>query len=159
VPEEQHLALGPGESAAEDHIRPAINDRREHFGILLRIVFQIGVLPDGEIAGHFVNRPPDRRTLAHVLGLGENTNVLRMLGRELLHHTPRVVFAAIVHDDQFPLQSSGDRCREDGGDAEVQAFLLIVRSHEDGEFLKSGCGHWGADCCPSLEFWQDWERD
>ena len=65
VPEVEHLALFARETAAEDHIRLAVEDRPQHPRIIVRIVLEIGVLKDGEVAGHLRDRAAQGRAFAH----------------------------------------------------------------------------------------------
>ena len=63
---------------AKNYVRFSLNQRLDHQRILGRIVFQIGVLNNDEVARGLLNAAAERRSLAHVIRL-KNDADLRML--------------------------------------------------------------------------------
>ena len=67
VPVVEHPAVVAAEEpAAEDGVGLAVEDRLDDAGDLGRVVLEIGVLDDGDVAGHVPDRRLDRGALAHV---------------------------------------------------------------------------------------------
>src|SRR5947209_5719172 len=52
VPEVEHaMRLAAHEAAAEDHIRAILRDRQDQLDVIVRVIFQIGILHENDIAG------------------------------------------------------------------------------------------------------------
>ena len=66
VPEEQHAPRAAREARAVDHVGVALEDGRDQARVLARVVLEIGVLDDGDVAGHVRDRRPHRGALALV---------------------------------------------------------------------------------------------
>lgn len=49
-----------------DHIRPTLKDRLKEERILLRVVFEVGILYDNHVACRGGNARPKRRTFAEI---------------------------------------------------------------------------------------------
>ena len=77
VPVEQDLPLARGGEARSEHrVGLALEDRRDQRGIVGRVVLQVGVLDQADVAAHVLDRGPDRASLPHVARLAEDADAL-----------------------------------------------------------------------------------
>ena len=84
VPVEQDFALrGGGEARAEDRVGLPFQDRRDQRRIVARVVFEVRVLDQADVAAHFLNRAADRGPLPHVLRLAEDADARLALGHRV----------------------------------------------------------------------------
>ena len=77
------------ETRAEHGVGLALQDRRQQAGIVVRIVFQVGVLDDGHVARHVFDRRADGSALAAVARMADGLDP-RIFGGELFQqlHEP-----------------------------------------------------------------------
>ena len=83
----------PRKREPKHHVGLALNQRFEHQRIFCRIVFQVGVLNDDEVAGGFLNAAAERGAFAHILRL-KNDADLRMLRLQLGENLARAIAAS-----------------------------------------------------------------
>ena len=103
------------------------------FGVLARVVLQVGVLDDHEIAGRGRESRAQRRALALVLLVIQHADA--RLSFELLQFVARAVRRVIVNDDDFPAQPERfEWDGADGGDDLMNGGALVEDGHDDGEF-------------------------
>ena len=134
MPERQHAALFAGQVAgAEDGVGVAVEHRPEQAGIFRGIVFQVGILDEGEIAGGFGDGAPHRRAFALVLLVAEKADFRIGVG-EPLEHVGGAVGGAVIHDHQLALDVFGQGRRDHLGNAALHHGALIVNRHEDRKF-------------------------
>ncbi len=91
---------------AKNHVGLALDQRREHQGILGGIVFQIGVLNDDEVARGFLNAAAEGCSLAHVMRLKHHADG-RIFGLQGSQNLSRTVLRAIVDADQLDFYGNG----------------------------------------------------
>ena len=108
MPKKQYaVGAAAGEACAINDIRRTILNRLKQARIILRIVLQIGVLDDYDIAGRVTDGGPDRRALSLILRLKKNFNLIRRIVRPLVlffqpgQNLPTAVFRAIIDQDDF----------------------------------------------------------
>ena len=76
VPEVQHaMRLAARESRAIDHVGQAVDDRLDQLRVLLRIVFEVGVLDDDYVASRFGEPSAQRGALPLIDGMEERPDV------------------------------------------------------------------------------------
>src|SRR4051812_33909007 len=104
MPEIQDLAFEPREAATENDIGATVEDRGQHARIIQRIVLQIGILKDGQIAAHLADRPPKRRAFPHVSRLPEYT-YLGISRRQSTGDQPCTVTRAVVDHNNLTFEA------------------------------------------------------
>ena len=130
VPEiEDAVPVGAAEEPGSvDDVGLARENGPEQDGVFLRVVLEVGVLDDDEIARRGAHAGPDGRALPHVARLQEDPDAV--LAVELPEDVPRAVLRAVVHDHDLALEVSevdGEDPREDLADRPA----LVVRRHHD----------------------------
>ena len=98
VPEQEHPVRSAQKARAVDDIGVAFEDGGQELRIVARIVLQVGVLDDDDLAAHLGLSGPERCPLASVALMAQDDEVgpddaLEELGRR--------VGRAIVHDDEL----------------------------------------------------------
>ncbi len=114
MPEEKDSpGFTPDKARPVHHVGLPIQDRREQFWILPRIIFQIGVLDQDDISPGLRNAGEKRRPLALIPGLKQDFAVspIRLLREDF----PRAVCRTVIHDDDFFLQIFGEGAFLDAG--------------------------------------------
>src|SRR5260221_8069 len=118
VPEIVHALWPAQESRSVDHVRAPVHDRLQQFRIVPRVVFQIRVLHQHDLARDLRKSPPQCRAFSPIFLLKEKSQILqrcrvaavaRRRGRfarplQLLHlfqHLPCSIRRKIVHQDNF----------------------------------------------------------
>ena len=139
VPEEQHgPLLAGGEARAEHRVGVALEDRREHARIVLRVVLQVAVLHDGDVARALADGPPDGRPLAPVAVLEEHADAIVPLG-QLGEDLARAVLAAVVDGDELDLQTQvAHGTLQHLGHDGPQRASLVVHGHQHAELAETG---------------------
>ncbi len=126
-------AMGPGgqEAAPEHRIGLVGLERLEQTDQILRVVFEIGVLDRDEIARYVAEARAQRRPLALIDLVGDDTD-LGMPGRERAGPGQAVVARGVVddHDLEGPRRR---RDRSDAGDAGLECGGLVVAGDDDAE--------------------------
>ena len=143
--------------AAKHHIGTALLNRTDHQRIVLRVIFQIGILHDRDCTDSGRKTCGQGRSLALILGMEENREVVRL---QALEQLPGAVAGAVIdHDDLLgghrrpphPLHQGRNRGdfvvtrnhhRQQGPAAGQGARL----SDSSGRRLGNGSGPWGLVC-------------
>jgi hypothetical protein len=129
VPEGEDARLFAGKVArAEDGVGVAIQQRAEEAGILGGIVFQIGVLDQGEIAGGHLDGGADGGAFAAIVRVLREED-LRECGGEALENEIGPVGGTIVDNHQLALHVFGEFRGEDERDAPLHNGALVVDGH------------------------------
>lgn len=129
VPEVEHAVhTGAEESRAEDNIRATREDRHEEFGVLIGVVFEIGVLDDDDVGIDVLESGAQGGSFALVDLVGENADAVVGLG-EGLHGLPSAVFGTIIDHHQFRDFGAG----EDFFDDDMERLFLVVNGDDDTE--------------------------
>ena len=117
----------PDKARAEDDVRAARLDRPQQQRVLGRVVLEVGVLDDQDLAARGVHRGAHGPALAHVLLVEDHAHAVPAVpGRELL---ARAVGRAVVDDDDLLL---GRLARDEPEDL-VDRADLVVDGNQDGE--------------------------
>ena len=128
VPEVLDAVLGASaETRAEDDVRPAGLDRPQQQRVLGRVVLEVRVLDQQDLAPAPPDRRPDRPPLALVRLVEDDPNAFAPVPR--LEDLARAVGRGVVHDDDLLL----DRHRGDEPEDLVDRARLVVDGDQDGE--------------------------
>src|SRR6266436_3134150 len=95
MPKIKNLALLADEAGAEDDIGPALENGLEQTRVISRIVFEVGVLENRDVARHFGNGAADGGSFSSIARLAEEAD-LRMLIGEALGDLPTGVGGMVV---------------------------------------------------------------
>ena len=98
--------------------------------ILPRIVFQIRILNDGDLALGRVNRGTDGSSLALVPAVAQHPDQVRHPGRFGLCDFGRAVRRTVVYDDEFPFDSFRQRRGQNAVEQRTDEFLLVVKGNK-----------------------------
>jgi hypothetical protein len=133
VPEEQHAARATDEARAEHHIGMAVEDGLDELGVVGRVVLQVRVLDEGDVAGHARDAGAHGRTFTAVLRLQDHLEaVLRRVRRgapDLVEDLARAVGRAVVdHHDLL-----ADRHGHDALEQRPHRAYLVVDRDDDGQ--------------------------
>ena len=136
VPEvEDAVPVRAAEEAGSVHdVGLAGEDGPEEDRVFLRVVLEVGVLDDDEIAGRGAHPGPDRRALPQVARLQEDADAV--LAVELAEDVAGAVRRAVVHDHDLALEVPevhGEDLREDLANRPA----LVVRRHHDRQLHRS----------------------
>ena len=85
VPEIVDTLRAAEETGAEDHVGAAIEDGFEEFAVVARIVFEVGVLDQDDVAGDFSEAAAEGGAFALIFGLEKNANVAKRDGIGAVH--------------------------------------------------------------------------
>ena len=131
VPVEQDLPLRRRrEARAEHRVGLALENRRDERGIVGRVVLQVRVLDQADVAAHVLNGGDDRRPLAHVPGLADDADP--RVGRgQFIEDVRRSVTAAIVHAHQ--LHGQADRTGQHAADDRAKRTRFVIDGNQDAE--------------------------
>ena len=134
VPEIDHaVRVGPHETRAKDDIGPAGQDGCEQAGILVGIVFEVGILHDDDVAGGGGEAGAERGALALVDLMVNNPGefAFDLVAQDVAGPVGRT----IVHDQDFlPL----DRRGPDGGEDGMDGLPLVEAGNDDGKQWRGG---------------------
>src|SRR5207253_5200070 len=100
MPEVKHAMRSAEKATAEDSIRAAIENRPQQFGQLGRIVLEVGILNDNDVAGCLLNSSAHGCALALIVRL-QNQAVDDAMVREFLQHVARAVCRAVIYTNDF----------------------------------------------------------
>src|SRR6266550_8028668 len=120
-------------SAAEEtrpinHISFALNERIKQRGVVLRIIFEVRILNNYEIARCLLYPAPKRGTFAHIVRLQKHSHI-RMLV-PCTQDFPRTVTRAIIHTQQLDIEWN----REHASYYSRQRVTLIVNWYHYRQF-------------------------
>ena len=112
VPEEEHAARGAREARPVDHVRLALEDRRQELRVVPRVVLEVRVLDQHDVAGRLGEAAPEGGALPLVGLLVEDPDLvllvggpepagLGQLGLQPAQVVARAVRGAVVDDDDL----------------------------------------------------------
>ena len=128
VPEVEDAALAASEEPRAVHdVGVSLLDRPEQLRVLARVVLEVRVLDDDDVAGRLLKTRRDRGALSHVLRLQEDPDAV--LAVHLAQDVARAVLRAVVDDDDLLL----DRHRLHLADELADRLRLVVDGDDDGE--------------------------
>lgn len=119
-----------------DHLRPALQDRLDQAGIVPRVVFEVGILGDDDVAGHVRQGGADGRALAEVARMAQQPAAAGVS----LQRMPRAVGGAVIHDDDLFVDVDGKHPVEQKPDR-----VLLIEDRDDDaqfQFFLSRCFSW-----------------
>src|SRR5215467_15429797 len=102
------------EAGTVDHVSFIFEQGCEQDRVFARVVFQIGVLNQNEIANGFLNATTEGGSLSHVMGLHEDAYLWISMA-QLLKQFGRAVGRSVVHAKDFGAQGSCRHPFDDGG--------------------------------------------
>ena len=161
MPEVVHALRPPEKPRAIHHVGPAIHNRLEQPCIISRVVLQIRVLYQDNLARSFGEPAPQRRALALVLRLKEKAQaaqrdgIAAVLARsrsfaallpllQPLEDLPSPVGRAIVHENHFLAQFRVHHAPKNL----LNRCPLVVHRHDDGH-LRVAERPWIAPSAPA----------
>src|SRR5208337_1278023 len=112
-----------------DDVRLAGFQRAEQPGIVLGVVFEVGILDDDVVASRLLNSAAERSSLAQIAGLKEEAN-LRPALFEVEQNLAGTVAGAIIDAKEFDLQAD----RQNALDHLGQRRFFVVDGHHHREF-------------------------
>ncbi len=84
MPEEEDATdLARCESGAVDGVGFPVKDRRDDLAVFLRVILEVGVLDDPDVAAHMLDRRPDGLPLAHIDRLRDDLDPAVVCGQLL----------------------------------------------------------------------------
>src|SRR5579885_3860434 len=98
MPEIQYAVRLANEAGTVDDIGAVFQNRLQQPRIFARIVLQVGVLHDNNIAGRLLETTPQGGAFALITGLIENADFTAL---QLLENGARVVGAAIIYNNDL----------------------------------------------------------
>ena len=114
-----------------DDIRVAPDDRGEHPRVVARVVLEIAVLDQDDVARRRLDARPKRRALADV---HRREAEQHPAGRaELLHDSRRAIRRSVVDDNHLALASARQRRAEHTLEDQPERRLLVVNRDDDGD--------------------------
>ena len=117
---------------AEDSVGVAFQKGLEEARILGRVVFEVGILNDGEVAVGELDGGTDGGAFAAIPGMAIEAD-LGERGGQALQDGVGAIRGAIVHDDELAFHVLRQRRGEHTRDAAFDNGALVVDRHEDGE--------------------------
>jgi len=130
VPVGQDAALLARQVAgAENGVGVTGEERFEEDGIFLRVVLEVGILNEAEIALGVADGGPDGGAFALVDFVTEEADP-GFMGGEALEDVPGAIPGAVIHDDEFALHLLGEWRIEDLAEAALDDGPLVVDRDE-----------------------------
>jgi hypothetical protein len=120
---------GAEKTGAIDDVGFILQQRCEKQWVFVRVIFEVGILDDDEIAGRFRNAAAQGRSLTHVFWLEKDTN-LGMALAEFDEELARTILRAVIRADQFKVEGHGQY----PVDHLAQCGTFVVHGHDHGEF-------------------------
>ena len=142
MPEKMHAPMPGDEPRAVDDVGLAGEERLQQHVVLRRVVFQVGVLDDQELACRLLNAPAYRRPLALVVRLLEQPDHVRVTGSQRRQDLGRAVGRAVIDHDNLLRHVDGD----DTSDELTNGVALVVDRNDD---RKLGWRHKATDRDPA----------
>ena len=115
------------EARPVDDVGASLANQLDELRILLRRVFEVGVLNHDEVARRFGEAAAQRGALALIALLKDQPE--SVFGLECREEIPRAVLRAVVNDDQL----DADGNPEDASDDLFDGVPLVVHGHHDGQ--------------------------
>ncbi len=147
VPEIVDTLGATEETGAENYIGTAVEDGFEKFAVVARIVFEVGVLDENDVAGEFGEAAAEGCSFALILRLEQDAKVAEGDGVGSIHggsegfagvlqlkhffqDLASAVGGAIVYENDFLARLSFDDAAKDF----VDGGAFVVNGNDDGEF-------------------------
>src|SRR5262249_52845433 len=134
VPEVKHAVDAAMKAVAKDHVGPPRKNGLEQRGKVGRIVFQVRVLHQDDLAGHMLKARADGGALALVALVHQHTQRGAVGRLEFLEDLTGAVLRAVIHNNEFAGQANPDR--HHALDDVLDGFLLVVTGNNDGKSFK-----------------------
>ena len=123
-------------SRTVDDVGLAFEDGLEQQRVFARVVLEVRVLDDDDIAGGLAEAARHGGALALILRLQEHAHAVVPV--ELGQNRPRPIPRPVVDDDDFRLDVA-EINGEDSSDDFPNRRLLVVAGHHDGQFHEERC--------------------
>ena len=125
-------AVGGEKSRAVDHVGAVLEKRPEETRVVARVVLEVGVLEERQVARRGGDAGADGGALAHVARVLEVAQP-RFFGRQLAQDLARAVGGAVVDHHHFDLGDAGVLDRQDPGQQVAHQIALVVDRHDHAE--------------------------
>jgi hypothetical protein len=116
------------EAVAEHDVGLVLEDGLEQQGVVARIVLEVGVLDEDDVAGHVSQPGADGGALALVTLVDDQLHLVRHGGEEVLQHATRVIGGRVVHHHE--LLAEPDRGLRYPPDDLGHRSGLVVHGHQ-----------------------------
>jgi hypothetical protein len=100
-------------------------------GNVSRIVLQVGVQQDEDVAARMIDAGGDGGRLAEIAAQDHHAHMLGVLASQPLENLHAAVLAAIIHEDHFPGMRQGIEGGVQGIEQERQVIHLIKDRDDD----------------------------
>src|SRR5438105_15903858 len=128
MPEIQHAPLADNHEPRSVHyVGLALDQGFEDMTVFPRIVLEIGVLDDAELAARLLDCRPDRRALTPVAVVAEHPDPIRTGSGDLLGDLGRAVGRAVVDHDDLAIDAVGKRGVDDALEQGPNELLLGIK--------------------------------
>jgi hypothetical protein len=134
------------EAGAKDNVGTTVNDGFEEFAVVTRIVFEVGVLDEDNIACDFREATAESGAFTLVVGLEKDAEIAEVNGigaiecgslssarglelRELFEDLASAVSGAVIDEDDFLAEGSFDDTAKDF----VNSGFFVVNGNDDGK--------------------------
>ena len=134
MPEEQHAVRAAREPRAIDHVRAVIEDRSQQVWIIRRIVFEVGILNENDVARGVFESRAEGRTLAAVDGMRNDFDPAHLL--KFPEDVAGAVGGGVVHENDFIFQAAGIRSA-DAAKNLLDRVGLIEDGNQDRQTLEA----------------------
>src|SRR5215210_676449 len=130
---EDPAAVAGQETRAVDHVGAVFQEGPHQARIVSRVVLEVGVLEEDEVAGRFGDAAADGGPLALVLPLLEQSEAVRILGGELPQELQAAVLGAVVDDQDLHLEDLRRRHGEHPVNELAHQEALVVHRDDDAQ--------------------------
>src|SRR5262245_29137351 len=122
--------LGARKTRAVDDVGAPFENGLYQLGVFGRVIFQIGVLNNNDVASGVSQRGPERRAFTHILGV--EIDLVRPGFAKVVQYLASAVLRRVVNDDQLSVDFA-QIDRLDAPDDLVNRIRLVVNGHLDGK--------------------------
>ena len=173
VPVEQHPPhLAADEAGPEDGVGVLLHEDLDDAQQIARVVLEVGVVDDGDLAGGVLQRGADRLALSTVALVAKEQpghfRIRAQIALELLEHGGGIVLGGVVDDDDLdslqvraggedlePLERGGDEKAlvVDGNEDRKGSHAVAAPSRQPGAptmLISLARGSWSGDTRPSI---------
>jgi hypothetical protein len=133
-------------TGAEDYVSAAIENGFEEFGVVARIVFEVGVLDEDDVSGNLGEATAERCALSLIVSLEKDAKIAEIDGisavkrgsggfagilqlQHFLKNLAGAVGGAVVYQDDFFAGFGFDHAAKDF----VDGGAFVVNGNDDGE--------------------------
>ena len=134
VPEQQNPVCSPCETGAVDDVRPAVQNGFDELGIIRRIVLEISVLNQEDIAGCMFETGANRRALAAVYRVSVVFDI-RCASSQLIKNFCRAVRRRVIDQNNF-LRQPARVGSADSLDNCLDSIHFVENWNQDGNRVK-----------------------